>query len=64
MKNVRIAFKFNDEIAICIGHKRIGVHWVFNIKMIMLGRKARLVTDGNETEAPKDMNFSSAVSRE
>lgn len=64
MKNVRIAFEFNDGDTIPVGHKRVGVHWVFDVKMITLGRKARLVANGNETEAPKDMTFSSVVSRD
>jgi hypothetical protein len=39
-------------------------HWVFDIKMATLQRKARLVANGNETDAPKDITYSSVVSRD
>lgn len=57
MKNVRITFEFNgeDPTIPIVGHKRISAHWVFNIKLIMLGRKARLVMNGKETDALKNI---------
>lgn len=64
MGNVRVAFEFNDEDKIPIAHKELNVHWVFDIKMDSLQRKARLVANGNETDPPKAMTFSSVVSRD
>jgi hypothetical protein len=64
MKNVRVAFEFNDQDSIPVAHKEVRCHWVFDVKMASLQRKARLVANGNETEAPKDITFSSVVSRD
>eukprot|EP00978_Attheya_sp_CCMP212_P034405 scaffold143909_cov63-Attheya_sp.AAC.1 len=64
MKNVRVAFEFHPKGEIPVGHKPVGVHWVFDIKLGTLQRKARLVGNGNETEVPKEITFSSVVSRE
>ena len=64
MKNVRIAFEFNDKDEIPIGHEYLRLHWVFDIKMMTLQRKARLVANGNEVDAPKESTFSSVVSRD
>jgi hypothetical protein len=63
MKNVMTAFEFeaNDEMP--IGHKKIDCHMIFDIKMD-LTRKARLVAGGHQTEEPKEMIFSSVVSRD
>ena len=63
MKNVRVAFEFNDGDKIPIGHEEINCHMIFDIKM-SLDRKARLVANGNETTPTKDMTFSSVVSRD
>ena len=63
MRNVRVAFEFNEEDTIPIAHKEIRCHMVFDIK-ITLDRKAQFVANGNETEPPKDMTFSSVVSRD
>ena len=64
MKNVRVAFEFNDKDKTPVGHSEIRLHWVFDIKMDSLQRKARLVANGNETDPPKDMTYSSVVSRD
>jgi hypothetical protein len=58
MKNVRVAFEFNEEDKMPVGHSEIRLHWVFNIKMDSLQRKAWLVANGNETDLPKDMTYS------
>ena len=46
MKNVMCAFDFNDGDKIPIGHKKIEVHMIFDVKMMTLTRKARLVAGG------------------
>jgi hypothetical protein len=40
MKNARVAFEFNDNNTIPVGHSEIRLHWVFDIKMDSLQRKA------------------------
>jgi hypothetical protein len=64
MKNVRVAFEFNDKDEVPVAHAEVRCHWIFDIKMATLQRKARLVANGNETETPKDITFSSVVSRD
>jgi len=64
MKNVSKAFKFNDDDSIPIGYKHITCHMVFDIKMICLVRKARLVAGGHLTDPPSDSVYSSVVTRE
>ena len=64
MKNVSVAFKFNDDDSIPIGYKHITCHMVFEIKMVGLVRKARLVAGGHLTDPPVDSVYSSVVTRE
>ncbi len=64
MKNVSKAFKFNDDDSIPIGYKHITCHMVFDIKMIGLVRKARLVAGGHLTAPPSDSVYSSVITRE
>ena len=64
MKSVKVAFQFIDDDMQPVGHKKIRLHWIFDVKMVTLQRKARLVANGNETDPPKDTTFSSVVSRE
>ena len=45
MKNVMVAFEFNDDDEIPVRHTELFVHMVFDVK-ITLQRKARLVADG------------------
>jgi hypothetical protein len=63
MKNVSIAFEFNAEDLIPVGHKEIKCHMIFDVK-ITLVRKARFVADGHKVEEPKENTFSSVVSRD
>ena len=64
MKNVRVAFEFNDGDIVPIGHKPLEVHMIFDVKMMTLQRKARLVAGGHKTDPPKETVYSSVVSRE
>ena len=64
MKNVRVAFQVIQDGKPPVGHKKARIHWVFDVKMTTLARKARLVANGNEPDPPVDMTFSSVVSRE
>ena len=64
MKNVSKAFKFNDDDSVPIGYKHIICHMVFEIKMVGLVRKARLVAGGHLTDPPSDSVYSSVVTRE
>ena len=63
MKNVMVAFEFIDDDQVPIGYNKINGHMVFDIKMD-LTRKCRYVANGNETEPPKEMTYSSVVSRD
>jgi hypothetical protein len=62
MKNVRIAFEFKDGDPIPVGHKQIPCHIIFDVKMMTLTRKARLVAGGHWTDPPKEAVYSSVVS--
>ena len=64
MKNVMPAFEFSDTDEVPIGHKHILCHLVFDIKLGALARKARYVAGGHMTDPPKDMTYSSVVSRD
>jgi hypothetical protein len=64
IKNVSIAFKFNDEDTIPVGHKHITCHTVFDVKMVGLVCKARLVAGGRLTDPPVDSVYSIIVTRE
>ena len=63
MKNVMVAFEFNDDDIIPVGHLELTVHMVFDVK-ITLTRKARLVADGHKVpEVAKESTFSSVPTR-
>ena len=64
MKNVMVAFEFDDEDKVPIAHQRIGVHMVFDVR-ITLDRKARLVADGHKVpELPKQSTYSTVPTRD
>jgi hypothetical protein len=63
MKNVMIAFEFNNDDKVPPGYKFIKCHMVFDVKMD-LTRKARYVAGGHMTDPPKDSSYSSVVSRD
>jgi hypothetical protein len=64
MKNVMITFEFKDGDPVPVGHQRVTVHMVFDVK-ITLQRKARLVADGHKvTETSKEHTYSSVPSRD
>jgi Reverse transcriptase (RNA-dependent DNA polymerase) len=64
MKNVMPAFEFRDDDEMPIGYKLIECHMIFDVKMVGLVRKARLVAGGHKTDPPKDSTYSSVVSRD
>jgi hypothetical protein len=67
MKNVRPAFERweKTEGELPVGYQKIKCHFVFDIKMGKKFRqKARLVANGNQTEAPPNLTYSSVVSRD
>ena len=65
MDKVRIAFDIKEIGAKPpIGHSRIGVHLIFDVKMENFQFKARLVANGNETGTPASLTYASVVSRE
>jgi hypothetical protein len=67
MKNVMPAFKRweGNERKLPPGFQKIKCHFIFDIKMgANLRRKARLVANGNETETPAALTYSSVVSRD
>jgi hypothetical protein len=64
MKNVMVTFEFDEQDRIPVGHQRVTVHMVFDVK-ITLQRKARLVADGHKVpEARKESTYSSVPSRD
>jgi hypothetical protein len=67
MKNVRPAFE-KWELTISDlppGYQKIKCHFIFDVKMGKnFRRKARLVANGNETETPSTLTYSSVVSRD
>ena len=63
MKNVMLAFEFNDDNVIPAFYKKISCHMIFEIKMD-LTRKARLVARGHMTDPPNESTYSSVVSRD
>ena len=64
MKNVMVAFEFNDEDKITIAHCALGVHMVFDVK-ITLQRKARLVADGHKVpQIAKESTYSTVPTRD
>ena len=64
MKNVMVTFEFSDDDKVPVGHEKITVHMVFDVK-ITLQRKARLVADGNKVpEVAKEHTYLLVPSRE
>ena len=65
LAKVQIAFKLlNTETNIKVGSKKIGYHFIFDVKMD-LERKARLVAGEHlNKNVPKHTSYSSVVSRE
>ena len=67
MKNVRPAFEKweKHESELPPGYQKIKCHFIFDIKMgENFRRKARLVANGNTTEPPAALTYSSVVSRD
>lgn len=67
MTNVRPAFEKweKKESELPPGYQKIKCHFIFDIKMgENFRRKARLVANGNETETPLALTYSSVVSRD
>jgi hypothetical protein len=64
MKNVMVTFEFDDQDRIPVGHQKVTVHMVFDVK-ITLQRKARLVADGHKVpESRRESTYSSVPSRD
>ena len=67
MKNVRPAFEKweSKEGDLPPAFQKIKCHFIFDVKMgENFRRKARLVANGNETETPASLTYSSVVSRD
>ena len=59
-----VAFEFNDDNVILVGHSELTLHMVFDVK-ITLQQKARLVADGHKVpEVAKENMFSSVPNRD
>ena len=63
MRNVMVAFEFSDDPNPPVGYAKAICHMIFDIKFD-LTRKARLVLNGAKHEVPKEMIYSSVVSRD
>jgi hypothetical protein len=65
MANVRVAFEEYDGEGVPVGYAKIKCHIIFDVKLgENFRRKARLVAQGNKTEEPDVITFSSVVSRD
>ena len=65
IKNVKIAFKIlNDGEMAPRDHQFFKCHMIFDIKMEIFRRKARLVAGGHMTTVPAAVTYASVVSRE
>lgn len=66
MDNVHVAFKEYVGLGNApVGHKQIGCHLIFDVKLGENNRKkARLLAGGYKTEAPALLTYSSVVSRD
>ena len=66
MKKIKEAFKkYNGDPRSLIGYTEITTHIIFDIKLgENFRRKARLVADGNKTETPSSVTYSTVVSRD
>ena len=65
MKSIRVAFRIlSEDEKPAIGSQFMQCHMIFDIKMEDFMRKARLVTGGHMTEAPKTLTYASVISRE
>jgi hypothetical protein len=67
MTNLRPAFEKweKSERELPTGYQKIQCHFIFDVKMgENFRRKARLVANGNQTEAPSSLTYSSVVSRD
>ena len=64
MKNVMVSFEFDEADRTPVGHLKVTVHMVFDVK-ITLQRKARLVADGHKVpETNRESTYSSVPSRD
>jgi hypothetical protein len=62
MKDVRVAFKIlSDGQSAPIGYQKIPCHMIFDVKMEVFRRKARLVAGGHRTEAHATITYASVV---
>jgi len=64
MKNVTPAFEYTEDGMPPEFHKFIECHMVFNIKIGDLTRKVRFIAGGHKTNPPKDLTYTSVVSRD
>jgi hypothetical protein len=64
MRNVSPAFEFINGDVSPIGYKHIPCHMVFDIKMVGLVRKARLVAGGHLIDPPVESVYSSVITHE
>ena len=64
-KAIKIAFRIlRDGNRVPPNYQHIRYHLIFDVKMEDFRRKARYVAQGNMTEAPATLTYSSVVSRE
>ena len=65
IKNVGVAFQvIDDDYVIPSQYQKINCHFVYDIKITTLARKARLVAGGHTTDPPATITYASVVSRE
>ena len=66
MDNVRVAFQlYENDPKSLLGYQEVQCHLIFDVKLgENFRRKARLVCQGNRTETPSSVTYSSVVSRD
>jgi hypothetical protein len=60
MKNILLAFEFQDDDVMALGFKKIDCYMVFDVKLDLM-HKVRFVADGHQTDPPKELVYSSIV---
>jgi hypothetical protein len=62
-RNILPAFEFRDDNVMLLGFKKIDCHMVFDVKLDLV-HKAQFVAGGHQTDPPKELVYSSIISRD
>jgi hypothetical protein len=62
-RNILPAFEFRDDDVMPLSFKKIDCHMVFDVKLDLV-HKAQFVAGGHQTDPPKELVYSSIISRD